>query len=304
MDGIEAYQDALWDLIDRDETVKQAATGFVFTEGPVWHPREQHLLFSDVPGNVRRKYTPDGQVVEVRNPSDKCNGMTYDGALNLIVCEHLTSSVVVERPDGERTILASHFEGQELNSPNDVCVGSDGSIYFSDPWYGRMEGFGEPRDRVLGFQGVFRIPADGGELELVVERDRYEQPNGVCFSPDESLLYINDSPNALIDVYDVRDDGSLSNCRNFAKGIGTGELEEGVPDGMKCDELGNIWVTGPQGVWIYDPTGEHLGIVKIPEHVGNLHWGGADWRTLYVAASTSLYAITTRVGPHRELFMS
>lgn len=132
--------------------------------------------------------------------------------------------------------------------PNDVCVRSDGSIYFSDPWYGRMEGFGEPRDRVLGFQSVFRIPANGGELELVVERGRYDQPNGLCFSPDESLLYINDSTNALIDVYDVREDGSLSNRRNFAKGIGTGEIEGGVPDGMKCDELENIWVTGPQGI--------------------------------------------------------
>lgn len=242
--------------------------------------------------------------MEVRNPSDKCNGMTYDGDLNLIVCEHLTSSLIRERPDGRREILASHFEGQELNSPNDVCVRADGSIYFSDPWYGRMAGFGEPRERQLGFQGVFRIPANGGNLELVVERDRYEQPNGLCFSPDESLLYINDSPNALIDVYDVAADGSLANRRGFAQGIGTGELAGGIPDGMKCDARGNIWVTGPKGVWIFNPEGEHMGVVKIPEHVGNLHWGGSDWRTLYVAASTSIYAVSTRVGPHRELFMA
>ena len=303
MSEIVANQDGIWDLLDRDVVIEQAATGFTFTEGPIWHPQKQSLLFSDVPGNVRRSYAPNGEVVEVRNPSDKCNGMTYDGDLNLIVCEHLTSSLIRERPDGRREILASHFEGQELNSPNDVCVRADGSIYFSDPWYGRMAGFGEPRERQLGFQGVFRLPANGGNLELVVERDRYEQPNGLCFSPDESLLYINDSPNALIDVYDVAADGSLANRRGFVQGIGTGELEGGIPDGMKCDERGNIWVTGPKGVWIFNPAGEHLGVVKIPEHVGNLHWGGSGWRTLYVAASTSIYTVSTRVGPHRELFM-
>jgi gluconolactonase len=300
---IKAYSEELWKLIDKDAVVQRAATGFTFTEGPLWHLKEQHLLFSDVPGNVRRKYTPDGRVVEVRNPSEKCNGMTYDRDLNLVVCEHLTSSLVLERTDGKRETLASHFEEKELNSPNDVCVRSDCSIYFSDPWYGRMPGFGEPRDRVLDFQGVFRIASGSGDLELVVERERYEQPNGLCFSPDESQLYINDSPGALIDVYDVESDGSLSHRRRFAENIGTGELEGGIPDGMKCDEQGNIWVTGPKGVWVFNESGQPLGIVEIPEHVGNLHWGGSDWHTLYVAASTSIYTLPTRIGPHAEPFM-
>lgn len=302
MSSVEANSDAIFELVDPGEEVVRAATGFMFTEGPIWHPRDGYLLFSDMPGDVRRKYTPDGTVVEVANPSNKCNGMTYDADLNLIVCEHVTSSLIMETTGGERVVLASHFEGKELNSPNDVCVGSDGSIYFSDPWYGRFPGFGLERPRDLGFQGVYRIPP-GGELELVVDRDEYEMPNGLCFSPDESLMYINDTPRALIDVYDVNADGTLSNGRRFAENIGTGVIEEGIPDGMKCDEMGNIWVTGPGGVWVFGSGGEHLGTVRVPENVGNLTWGDDDWRTLYMPSSTSLYKIRTKVGAHEEPYM-
>ena len=131
-----------------------------------------------------------------------------------------------------------------------MLVAFDGSIYFSDPWYGRFPGFGHPRKRRLGLQGVFRIPPGGGDLELVVERDEFEMPNGICFSPDNSLFYINDTPGAYIKVYDVNADGSLSNGRMFFEGVGTGVIEDGIPDGMKCDERGNIWVTGPGGIWV------------------------------------------------------
>jgi gluconolactonase len=246
---------------------------------------------------VRRRWTAGEGVVEVRNPSNKCNGMTYDAAGNLYVCEHVTSSLVMETPAGDRTVLATHWQGKELNSPNDVVVKSDGSIYFSDPWYGRMPVFGEERDRELGFQGVYRIAPDGGDPELVVDRDRYEQPNGLCFSPDESLMYVNDTPNALIDVYDVNDDGTLSNGRRFFEGIGSGVIEEGIPDGMKCDERGNVWVTGPGGVWIISTEGEHLGTIEVPENTGNLAWGGPDWHHLFIPSSTSLYRVETKVGP-------
>jgi len=303
MGDVEARSDAVWDLLDEDATLEEVATGFTFTEGPIWHPTDGYLLFSDMPADIRRKYTPDGTVVEVRNPSNKCNGMTYTEDLDLIVCEHVTSSLVRERPDGTVETIASHFEGKELNSPNDVCVRSDGSIYFSDPWYGRMPVFGLERDLDLGFQGVYRVPPDGGDFELVVDRNKYEQPNGLCFSPDESLLYINDTPRALIDVYDVNADGSLSNGRRFAENIGSGIIEEGIPDGMKCDEEGNIWVTGPGGVWIIDTDGEHIGTVKVPQNVGNLTWGGDDWHTLYMPSSSSLYTIRTKVGPRREPYM-
>jgi gluconolactonase len=301
--GVEAKSDAIYELVDRDAEVTQLATGFTFTEGPIWHPTESYLLFSDMPGDVRRRWTPDGTVVEVMRPSNKCNGMTYEADLNRLVCEHVTSSLVRERPDGSRQAIATHFEGKELNSPNDVVVHSSGAIYFSDPWYGRMPVFGEERERELGFQGVYRIPPGGGQPELAVERDAYEQPNGLCFSPDESLLYINDTPGAFINVYDVNDDGSLANERRFFSGVGSGIIEEGIPDGMKCDEEGNIWVTGPGGIWVISSAGEHLGLIRFPENTGNLTWGGGDWHTLFVPASTSLYAIKTKVGPRREPYM-
>src|ERR1700730_222175 len=136
-----------------------------------------------MPGDVRRRWDDEGGVRESRRPANKCNGMTYDADLNLIVCEHATSSLIRETPGGSREILASHFEGKQLNSPNDVCVRSDGSIYFTDPWYGRMPGFGVERPRQLGFQGVYKLMG-GDILELLVERDLFDQPNGLCFSPD------------------------------------------------------------------------------------------------------------------------
>lgn len=303
MGFVEALSDAMWELLDEEATLEEVGSGFTFTEGPIWNPEGGYLLFSDMPADIRRKYAPGDGVVEVRNPSNKCNGMTYDQDLNLIVCEHVTSSLKRERADGTVEVLASHFEGKELNSPNDVCVRSDGSIYFTDPWYGRMPVFGLERERELGFQGVYRVPPGGGDIELVVDRDDYEQPNGLCFSPDESLLYINDTPRALIDVYGVNGDGSLSNGRRFAENIGSGVIEDGVVDGMKCDERGNIWVTGPDGVWIFSSEGEHLGNVLVPQNVGNLNWGESDWKTLYLAASTSLYRIHTKVAAHHEPYM-
>src|SRR5512133_3144369 len=260
-------------LIDPYAPVAQVGTGFDFTEGPIWHPIDHYLLFSDMPGDVRRRWDARRSVAEVKRPSNKCNGMTYDAELNLIVCEHATSSLIRERPDGRREVLASHFQGQELNSPNDVCVHSSGAIYFSDPWYGRMPGFGHPRKRRLGFQGGYRIPAGGGDLELIVDRDEFDMPNGLCFSPDESLLYINDTPRAHIKVWDADADGSISNGRMFFEGVGSGVIEEGIPDGMKCDERGNIWVTGPGGVWVVSADGEHLGTIQVPENTGNMSWG-------------------------------
>jgi gluconolactonase len=236
-------------------------------------------------------------------PSNKCNGMTYDADLNRLVCEHVTSSLVRERPDGRRETLASHFRGKELNSPNDVVVHSSRSIYFSDPWYGRMPVFGLERERDLGFQGVYRIPPGGGDVELVVAEDEFDQPNGLCFTPDEARLYINDTPRAHIKVFDVQSDGSLANGRMFFEGIGSGVIEEGIPDGMKCDERGNIWVTGPGGIWVISPEGEHLGVLTVPENTGNLAWGGPGWKWLFIPSSTSVYRIETKVGPRREPYM-
>jgi gluconolactonase len=290
------------ELVDVYAPVGQVGTGFTFTEGPIWHPIEHYLLFSDMPADVRRRWDEKGGVREVRRPSNKHNGMTYDADLNLIICEHATSCVVRERPDGRREVLASHFNGRELNSPNDVCVAADGSIYFSDPWYGRMPVYGIERPRQLGFQGVYRIPPGGGDPQLLVERSLFDQPNGLCFSPDEKLLYVNDTVQANIRVFDVSTYGTLGAPRMFATGIKS-DLEAGVPDGMKCDMFGNVWVTAPGGVWVYAPTGELLGKLRVPELVSNLAWGGADFRTLFLTATHSVYHVKTKVGPRVELYM-
>jgi gluconolactonase len=289
-------------LVDVYAPVGQVGTGFTFTEGPIWHPTEHHLTFSDMPADVRRRWDERGGVKEVRRPSNKCNGMTYDAELNLIVCEHATSSLVRETRDGQREVLASHYEGQELNSPNDVCVHSSGAIYFSDPWYGRMPVYGVERPRQLGFQGVYRVPPGGGAPKLMVDRYLFDQPNGLCFCPEEKHLYVNDTVQALIRVFDVEADGSLANGRLFATGIRS-ELERGAPDGMKCDAQGNVWCTGPGGVWIYSHKGELIGKLRIPEQTANLTWGGADFRTLFLTATHSVYSVTTKVGPRAEPYM-
>ena len=291
------------DLIDPDAPVVQLGTGFTFTEGPIWHPVDHYLLSL---GYASRRAAPrdaESGVVEVRRPANKCNGMTYDADLDLIVCEHATSLLVRERRDGRREVLASHFEGQELNSPNDVCVRSDGSIYFTDPWYGRMRGFGVERPRQLGFQGVYRVPPGGGAPQLLIDRELFDQPNGLCFSPDEKLIYVNDLERNLIRAFDVAADGSLSNGRVIASGI-VSSLEPGKPDGVKCDERGNVWVTAPGGVWVYAPSGELIGKVHSPERVANLAWGGADFRTLFLTATHSVYRVTTKVGPRGEPYMN
>ncbi len=290
-------------LVDVYAPVGQIGTGFTFTEGPIWHPLEQHLLFSDMPADVRRRWDERGGVKEMKRPSNKCNGMTYDADLNLIVCEHATSSLIRERPDGGREVIASHFEGQELNSPNDVCVHSSGAIYFSDPWYGRMPGFGVERPRQLGFQGVYRIPPGGGAPKLLVDRYLFDQPNGLCFCPEERRLYVNDTVQALIRVFDVESDGSLRNGRLFTTGVKS-ELEPGVPDGMKCDAEGNVWCTGPGGVWVFAQSGELVGKLRVPELVANLTWGGRDFRTLFLTATHSVYTVPTKVGPRNEPYMS
>jgi len=297
----EAIRSDFHSLIDQHVSVRAIASGFLFTEGPIWHPLEQYLLFSDIPANSRSRWDKAGGVHVHANATNKGNGMTRDRELNLLVCEHATSSVARFNRDGAREVVATHFDGKELNSPNDIVVGSDGAIYFTDPTYGRKPFYGLERPQELGFQGVYRIPAHGGDPELLVERHMFSQPNGLCFSPDEALLYINDTVQTNIRQFEVRD-GSLKFIRIFASGI-SDPNKPGVPDGMKCDVKGNIWVTAPAGLWVYAPDGDLIGKVVIPECAANLHWGGADWRTIFITATTSVYAIDVKVGPHVEPFM-
>ena len=293
------------DLIDLNAPVRQIAGGFIFTEGPLWHPLDQSLIFSDIPGNVRRVWSELGGVTEVMRPSHMSNGLTYDSELNLLACEHETSSVARFNSDGTREVLASHFEGKELNSPNDICVASDGSIYFTDPTFGRKEHFGVPRPLQQGFQGVYRLPPGhkpGDEPQLVADRYMFSQPNGLCLSPCERFMWVNDTEQANIRMFDVGSNGELTNARIFAGGIKE-DARSGVPDGMKSDTEGNIYLTAPGGLWVYDFHGVKLGEILFPEHPANLHWGGPDWSTLFVCATSGVYAVDTKAKGRIEPFM-
>jgi gluconolactonase len=290
--AVDVDAQALLQLVVRDAPVERICTGFRFCEGPIWNPTQHCLYFSDMPNDIRRRWSPADGVAEVRNPSNKCNGMTYDGAGNLYVCEHATSALIMETPAGKREVLATHWQGKRLNSPNDVVVRSDGTVYFTDPTYGRMPVFGVERPQELEFQGVYRL-ASGRRLHC--EANDFSQPNGLCLSPDEGILYVNDTTRAHIRAFTVAPNGSLSDSRVFAQRIGTGDYDEGVVDGMKCDEHGNVYVTGPRGIWVFDPGGTHLGVIRLPEIAGNLNWGGRDWCDLYCCCSTSIYRVRMRV---------
>jgi gluconolactonase len=283
---------ALAELLEPGATPERLATGFRFTEGPVWRAAEGALHFSDIPASRRHRWHAAEGATVLRDPNDMGNGMTLDTDGNLLVCQHATSTLVREHADGTRETLASHWQGRELNSPNDVVVRSDGSVYFSDPFYGRLPIFGVPRERELDLQGVYRVAPDG---ELHLEAGDFAMPNGLCFTPDESQLYVNDTVRAHIRVFDVAPDGSLANGRLFFSGVGSAAPGEDVVDGMKVDVRGNVYVTGPGGIWVVDPGGMHLGTIELPETVGNMAWGGDDGRTLFVCASTSLYALRMSV---------
>jgi gluconolactonase len=306
---VRATTPAMLELVDEGAELEQLGSGFTFTEGPLWNP-DGFFLFSDMPGDARRRWDEGGGVREVASPSNKGNGLTLDTQGRLLVCEHVTSSLVRMDPDGTgsgREVLASHYQGKELNSPNDVIVKSDGTIIFTDPTYGRMPGFGLEREQDLDFQGVYRIGPEGGEPELLV--GDFEQPNGLCFTADESQLYINDTGKAHIRVFDVAADGSLENSRVVADGIGSADLSKGdLVDGMKLDERGNIWVTGPGvespfGVLVFSPEGEHLGTIDSPESVGNIGWGGPNWDWLFICSSTTLHRVRCNVSGNRVHFM-
>ena len=167
-----------------------------------------------------------------------------------------------------------------------------------------MPVFGVERPRQLGFQGVYRVPPNGGAPQLLVDRYLFDQPNGLCFSPDEKRLYVNDTVPDLIRVFDVAADGSLSNGAHLRHATSARRSEPGVPDGMKCDARGNVWVTGPGGVWVYAPSGDLIGKVRVPETVANLAWGGADFHTLFMTATHSVYTVATKVGPRNEPYMN
>jgi len=286
---------ALAELVDPASDFEELATGFRFIEGPAWSPWDEHLLFSDIQSDSRWRWSAERGAEVVMRPNFIGNGMVFEPDGSLLVCEHVTSSVVRIRPDGDRHVVAFHFEGTYLNSPNDVCVKSDGAVYFTDPDYGRWDhAVGVARKFELGFQGVYRVPPGGGDCELLVPRDLFDQPNGICFSPDESRLYVNDR--RRVRVFEVRPDGSLAGGDVFCDEMGSSEVPgRGNPDGMKVDERGNLWCTARGGIWVLSPGGDLHGIVETPETVANIAWGGPGWRTLYCCTSTTLRRLETLV---------
>jgi len=285
-------QDPVEAILDLDVGVTKIVGGFQFTEGPVWDPRG-YLLFSDIPANTIYKWTPGASEVEVfRTPSGHSNGLTLDHAGRLIACEHDRR---VSRTEGDGTVvtLVDRYQGKRLNSPNDVVVKSDGSIYLTDPPYGLPQ---QEQGKELDFNGVYRLAPDG---TLTLLDDSFVRPNGLAFSPDESTLYIADTREMHIRAFDVRPDGTLANGRVFAGLREPGK--SGAPDGMKVDVKGNVFCTGPGGIWILHPTGRVLGKIETPEVPANLAWGDADGRTLYITARTSIYRVRVKTGRARVI---
>lgn len=291
----EIHDDRFRELVDTGEDLKTISTGFRFLEGPVWHPYDRYLLFSDILGNCLYRWSREKGIGVFRAHSYMANGNTLDRQGRLLTCEHATSRVTRTGADGSVEVMASHYQGKELNSPNDIVVRSDGGIYFTDPNSGREPRVGVPREKELPFQGVFRINRDGTLLLLA---DDFSKPNGLCFSPDEKQLFVNDTDRQHIRAFDVRDDGTLAAGRVWA------ELTEdlpGVADGMKIDSEGNLYCSGPGGIHVFDPEAVLLGRILLPEFAANFTWGDEDLCSLYLAGTTTLYRLRIKI-PGRQLF--
>ncbi len=288
--GLEADREEFRSLFPRDAKLRRVAGGFGFTEGPVWLPGEHALLFSDIPGDRIHRLETNGRLWVFREPSYNSNGLTLDAVGRLIACEHGTRRVTRTELDGSVTVLADSFEGKPLNSPNDVVVSRDGSIYFTDPPYGIR-----PEQQEQPHQGVYRISPEGQISCLSTLLDR---PNGLCLTLDETRLYVDDSSQRChIRQFDVTSDGTLTGGDVWLE-MARPEFS-GDPDGMKLDQNGRLFCTGPGGVWVMDPNGERLGMLRIPEQPANLAWGDEDGKGLYITARTSVYHIRTEFGGAR-----
>ena len=282
-------------LVPAEAQIEKLAGGFGFTEGPVWR-QQGNLLFSDIPNNTIHEWTSSGVSVfrqpsgaygpEGEGSSAGSNGLTLDRQGRLIICEHGNRRLTRLEEDGTITVLADRYQGKRLNSPNDAVYKSDGSLYFTDPPYGLEQQDEDPK-KELEFNGIYRL-ADG-ELQLLYSE--LTRPNGLGFSPDENYLYVaNSDPARKIWMrFEVEPDGTLSNGTVFYDV--TSETATGLPDGLRLDREGNVYATGPGGVWIFSPQGTHLGTIQPTEVPANCGWGDGDGKTLYMTARTGLYRI-------------
>jgi gluconolactonase len=281
---LRAESPAFWKLVRPDAKLEMVAGGFGFTEGPVWD-KAGFVYVSDEEINQIYRVYPDGHKEELVALGDP-DGSTFDRQLRLLDCASVLRAIIRVGPDGKYTVLADHFEGNKFNSPNDVVVGPDGAIYFTDPTLDLPQG----EKQEIPFQGVYRLD-EKGEVRLLTKE--LAQPNGLAFSPDGKRFYVDDSQQRNIRVYDFAPDGTLSNGRIF--GEEPGGKGDGVPDGMKVDQNGNLFVTGPGGIWVWDKEANHIGTIVVPTQPANLAWGDQDYRTLYITATTSVYKLRMKV---------
>jgi gluconolactonase len=315
--SIDRLDPALDAIVPPGAKIEKIADGFKWTEGPVWI-HSGYLLFAEIPSNSIMKWTPAGKVSAFMHPSGYTaseafngpepgsNGMTLDKRGRLTVAGHAARNVFrLESLDsgGQKTILAERYQGKRLSSPNDLVYHSDGSLYFTDPPYGLPSQSDSDPKKELPFNGVYRIPhavshraaapSEDGKLQLLIKD--LTRPNGIALSPEEKYLYIavSDPQKKVWMRYDVKRDGSVTNAKVFYDA--TSYKEDGLPDGIKVDQKGNLYGSGPGGLWIFSAEGKHIGTLKLPEKMANCNWGGSDGRTLYVTASSSLYRIRLKV---------
>ena len=267
-------------IIPAEAKVEKLAGGFKFTEGPVWIPEKGgHLIFSDIPANQLKQWSKETGVTVFREDSHNANGNTIDRKNRLVTAEHSGRRVSLTGKDGTITTAVSEYDGKKFNSPNDVVVKSDGTLWFTDPDYG----LGQNKKEQAG-NFVFRFDPKSGQTTAVVKD--FDMPNGLCFSPDETKLYIADSGKPHhIRVFDVQKDGTLANGKVFCV------IDNGGPDGIRCDNQGRVWSSAGDGVHIFAPDGSLIGKILIPEPPANLCFGGKDGKTLFITARSSLYAI-------------
>ena len=287
---LDAQDQRLQHIIPSDALLEIVSSGHRFLEGPAWHPYEKHLRFSDILGNATLQWSAAAGLSVYRANSHMANGNSYDRRGRLLSCHHASSRVTRMDDDETMSVLASHYEGKELNSPNDIVAKSDGAIYFTDPPYGREGKVGIPRGRQLEVNGVYRLDPDGATLTRL--STDFNRPNGLCFSRDEALLYINDTPESRIHVFEVQADGSLLNGRLFAETGGDGP---GGPDGMKVDSEGNLYCCAAGGLHIFAADGAFLGRLRTPMQVTNVAFGDDDLRGIYLTGITTLYRVRARI---------
>lgn len=277
-----AKSPTFWELFDHAAKLARVAGGFGFTEGPVWDPAG-FLYVSDEEQNQIYRVYPDGRHESVIALGDP-DGNTFDRQQRLLDCASILRAIIrIDAGGKQYTTLADRFEGHRFNSPNDVVIGPDGAIYFTDPTLDLPKG----EEQEISFQGVYRLD-DKGNVQLLIKD--MSQPNGLAFSPDGKTLYVDDSKRKNIRAFDFAANGTVSHERIF----GDENEPGGVPDGMRVDQQGNLYVVGPKGIWAWDSSGAHLGTIVMPEQPANLAWGDKDYSTLYITAGTSVYRIATK----------